>query len=367
MLSRFPVAALSVALLLAGPSAARKPQLTPAAAALLTDDKAGGLFLVAEDNLAVPIAGRGKGVPFLTVKATRLEVISSGADGVATLAIDDEVFRLEKGALTPIPVKGKVGAMPAVSADGKLVASVEEKKILRLFVDGAVKPVSYRRPGRWELEHPYISADGSALLVALRDYTQPLDAYNFLLVDPKSGDVEEIRLAQNTIPGALRVPLGNSQVGIPMYTQGTDEGGFANLMESDLVVLDFKTKKLEPAPKTMRPGRPSPSGKYSIAPGTMRYSNDKRCGGDETRLYQEGKEGKAPLRFTVGEGSVASALDFLPDESGLIANILQLKTCKNRGVIIPLARDDPPSKWAPFALPVREGHLTGRVLYPAKK
>jgi hypothetical protein len=56
-----------------------------------------------------------------------------------------------------------------------------------------------------------------------------------------------------------------------------------------------------------------------------------------------------------------SVLDFLPDGSGLIANVLTLRGCKNKGVIIPNAGGEKPSSWKPFPLPVHPGLITGRV------
>ncbi|MGK4455545.1 hypothetical protein, partial [Klebsiella pneumoniae] len=43
--------------------------------------------------------------------------------------------------------------------------------------------VNYRRAGQWEFVRPWVSPDGHAVLVAVRDYTQPLDAFDLVVVD----------------------------------------------------------------------------------------------------------------------------------------------------------------------------------------
>jgi hypothetical protein len=42
--------------------------------------------------------------------------------------------------------------------------------------------------------------------------------------------------------------------------------------------------------------------------------------------------------------------------------VIDAKTCKTRGVVIPLGGDAPPSSWKPFPLPPREGRIVGRVV-----
>lgn len=346
-------------------TAAPRPSLSADAASLLTK---GGLFLVPEDNLAVPLPGtdaaaagkptaRARSVAFLVEKPRRLEIVTVGP-GEAVLAIDEDLYRLKGTTLTRIATD--IGIQPALSKDGQLVASVVERKQLRLTSPRDVRTLRHLHSGRWELERPYVTPDSTQVLVALRDYTLPLDVYSFVLVNSKTLETEELEISQNFIPGSLRQPLGPTQVGILMHSQSTDENGFAKLGEGSILVFDFKTKKFSPAPAGLRPGHVSPSGKRSLLQGAMRYSDDKTCGGDETLLYDVGA-GK-PVHFAVAADSVVSLLDFLPGEGGLVANILDLKTCSNRGAIIFLDQDLPPAKWPPFALPVRGGRVTGRVL-----
>jgi hypothetical protein len=331
-----------------------RPQLTPAATALIA---AGPVFLVPEDNLAVPLQPHARSAPFLAVKPERLEVVAVGA--APLLVVDDDLYRLAAGKLSF--VAARVGAVPAASADGALIAGIEDKRALKLtHVGGVSSLVPYHRTGNWELDRPYVTPDGAFVLAVVRDYTRPIDAYDFLVVNAKSGEHDEIHLEESFVPGEVRQPLSPTQVALPMGTQQTGADGFTKNVMGDWVVFDFKTKKLGPAPAGLRPGVASPDGKYSIVEGRLSYSDDKRCGGDETLLYEEGKT--RPASFKAGEGVVVSALDFVPDSSAVIANVLTLKSCKTRGVLIPLAGDAPPSTWKPFPLPVRGGRLLGRVI-----
>jgi hypothetical protein len=337
-----------------------RPQLTPAAAALL---QSGGLFLVPDDNLAVPLGGKAKPVPFFATPPTRLEIVSVLPNGDTMLIVDDELYRLRGGALSRLAAQ--IAQQPAASDDGKLVASVDEKRALKLTRGDEAHVAPYRRDGRWELERPYVTPDGTSVLVVVHDYTNDLDVYTLVLVDTKTDAVTEIALDKGFVPGPLRQRVSPTEVAIQMYTQGTDDQHMVTLTETDRVVFDFKTRKLAPAPKTLLPGLPSTDGHYSLMPGKMLFSDNKRCGGDATVLHETGRPKSAS--FTAGAGTVVSALDFLPDGTGLVANVLQLKSCKNRGVIIPLKSDDRPSAWKPFALPVHEGRMAGRVIAPAPK
>jgi hypothetical protein len=347
-----------------GMAAARpRPQLTPQAAALL---QAGGLFLVAEDNLAVPLAKGGKPVPFLAVKPERFELIRAARGPDALVVVDGDVYRLRGAALSR--VASQVATQPAASDDASLVASIDEKRVLKLTRGENSKSVSYRRDGRWELEQPYVTPDGAYVLVAVHDYTHELDAYSFILVDAKSEALDEVTILRNFVPGTLRQPLSPTQVLLQMFAQGPDDSGFASLTETDRVVFDFKSRKLEKPPASALPGLRSPDQRASLLAGKMLFSDDKSCGGDQTLVFEEGR-GK-PASFNGGANTVVSVLDFLPDGSGLIGDVLNLKTCKHRGVIIP-ADGGPGSKrndersWKPFALPARNGgRVLGRVLAP---
>jgi hypothetical protein len=326
-----------------------RPQLTPQAIALWPK----GFFLVPEDNLAVPLDGKSKPVPFLTPAPERLELVSGAGD---LFVIDGDLYKRKDAALSQV-ARG-MGRLAAASADGALVVSIEDKRDLKITTpDGTHKKVPYRRQGNWELDRPYVSPDGTWILALLKDYTQPLDAYDFLVVDPKTLSVDEVHLSKNFVPGDLRQSVSPTQVALQMMVQETDEHGFARLAPSDVVVFDVKSKKLGPPPAGLKPGRASPDGALSLLSGKMFYSNDKSCGADETLLFENDKKSS----FHASDGAVVSVLDFLPDGSGLIANVLTLKGCKNKGVIIPTKGGEKQSSWKPFPLPVHPGHLTGRV------
>jgi hypothetical protein len=320
-----------------------RPQLTPQAVALW----AKGFFLVPQDNLVVPLDGKSKPVPFLNPAPERLDLVSGSKD---LFVIDGDLYRRKDAALSQI-ARG-MGKMAAASSDGALVVSIDDKRDLKITTaDGTHKKVPYRRQGNWELDHPYVSPDGAWIL-------SPLDAYSFLVVDPKTLSVDEVHLSKNFVPGDLRQSVSPTQVALQMMVQETDEHGFARLAPSDVVVFDAKTKKLGPPPPGLKPGRASPDGALSLLTGKMLYSDDKSCGADQTLLYEGEKKSSS---FHAADGQVVSVLDFLPDGSGLIANVLSLKGCKNKGVIIPTKGGEKPSSWKPFPLPVHPGHLTGRV------
>ncbi len=330
-----------------------RPLLTPQALALWPK----GVFIVPEDNLAVPLDGKSKPVPLLTPAPERLELVTGSND---LFVIDGDLYKKKDAALTLV-ARG-IGKLVAASADDGLVASVEDKRDLKLTgADGVIRKVPYRRSGNWELDRPWVAPDGSWVLSVVRDYTDPLDAFGFIVVDPKTLTIDEVKLSKNFVPGDLRQAVTPTQVVLQMLAKETDENGFQRLVPSDLVVFDAKTKKLGPPPPGLRPGRASPDGQHSLLEGKMLYSDDKSCGADETLLYQEGHQA---AHFHSGEGQVVSVLDFLPDGSGLIANVLTLRGCKNKGFIIPLTNKeggDKPSNWKPFPLPVHPGHLVGRV------
>jgi hypothetical protein len=344
--------ALAFLLLIGGAVHARpRPQITPQAAALFGK----GFFLVPEDNLAVPLDGKTKPVPFLAPAPEHLELVTGNDD---LLIIDNDLYR-KKGATLSQVARG-IGKLVASSPDGALVASVEDKRELKLTnVEGVSRKVAYRRAGNWEMDRPWVSPDASWVLASVRDYTAPLDVYVFVLVDAKTLEIDEVQLSRNFIPGELRQAVGPKQVLLRMMAQEADENGFQRMVPSDLVVLDAKQKKLVPPPADVKPGRASGDGKWSLLEGKMLYSDDKSCGADETLVYQTGE--KEPAHYHAGEGQVVSVLDFLPDGSGLIANVLTLRGCKNKGVIIPTVGGEKQSAWKPFPLPVHPGHLVGRV------
>jgi hypothetical protein len=326
-----------------------RPQLAPQAAALLGK----GYFLVADDNLAVPLDGKSKPVPFVQPAPEKLELVSGNND---LFVIDGDLYRKKDAALALV-ARG-IGKLVAASPDGELVASIIDKRDVKLtFADGSSKKVAYRRAGNWEMDRPWVAPDGSWVLALVRDYTAPLDVFAFVVIDAKTQEIAEVELSRNFVPGDLRQAISPTQLALQMMVQETDENGFTKLRPSDLVVFDAKTKKLGPPPPGLRPGRASADGGHSLLPGTIFYSDDKSCGGDETVLFENGKSS----HFAAGDGQVVSVLDFLPDGSGLIANVLTLKGCKNRGVIIPMKGGENQKTWKPFPLPVHPGQMLGRV------
>jgi hypothetical protein len=336
-----------------------RPQLNPAAVPLL----ANGALLLPEDDLVVPLAG-GKALPFLVPPPRRLELLAI-KPGEALIVIDDDVYRYKAGALQR--VASQVGAQPAASDDASLVASIEDKRALRLTRGEVSRRVPYQRSGHFELERPWLTADGKRALVAVHDYGATLDVYEFIVLDTNTNEFHEIKLSNTFVPGPLRQPLSPTEVAIQMFAQHTDDHGMVGLSETDVVVFNLDTRKIVPAPKDLKPGLASPSARFSLLAGGMAYSDDKRCGGDHTLLFEAGRP--KPASFQTAADVVVSVLDFLPDESGIIANVLSLKSCKNRGVVIPLKKgggEVTPAEWKPFALPVRLGRLTGRVIPPAR-
>ncbi|MSP62977.1 MAG: hypothetical protein EXR72_22105 [Myxococcales bacterium] len=349
-------------LLASSPALARppRPQLTDAARALLGK---GGLFLVPQDNLALPLVANGKPVPFFAPAPQRLEVISAAPTGEALLLADGDAYRVRGDVLEL--VAPSVGAQAAASADGKVLAGIEDKKLLKItLVGGAPRMIKYKRPGRWELERPYLSPDGAWTLVTLRDFSNPnLDELYFLAFETRTGvPEEEIALSKSFVPGVLRQPLDPGQVLIQMQSQSMADDGVPVLTEAGLVVFDFKTRKLTAAPPSVRPGLASAKGRYTLLPGPPVWGDGRQCSGDESQVFDGTKR---PSAFRIAEGSVVSGLDFLPDERALIAAVVDLKGCKSRGVLIPLAGDVAPAKWPPFALPpLHDGKISGRVIHP---
>jgi hypothetical protein len=347
-----------IALLLVASSAAarpQRPQLTDGAKAALAKS---GFFLVAADNLAIPLAPNSRGVPLLAPAPQTLELVATPAGADVLLVADGELFRLRGDALSW--VAAAVGAQPAASADGAVVVGIEDKKGIKVTTGGASRIVRYRRPGRWELEHPYVSPDGRWALVTLRDYSNPnLDEFFFLAVDTKGGDPEEIALSKSFAPDVMRQTMSPDEVLLRMLAQSNDEEGAPVVKDAGLVVFDYKTRKLTPAPETLRLGVTSSQG-HTLLPGPTVWGDGRQCSGDQTTLFM--KDAKRGGTLRLGEGTVVSVLDFMPDEHAVIANVLELKSCKNHGVLIPLVGDTPPTKWPTVALPVRLGRVTGRVV-----
>jgi hypothetical protein len=349
-------ALLAVSLLAPSVAVARpRPKLTPQATALL----GAPWLLLPDDNLALALAPGAKPVPFVAGAPARLELVAAGPEPL--LVVDDDLVRLRAGALAL--VAPLVGASPSASADASLIASIDQKRTLQLTRGEATKPVAYRHAGQWELERPWVAPDGRRVVVAVHDYTQALDAWSFVIVDAASGELVEVALSRTFAPGELRQPLGPDALLVQLRSEADGDDGAVALAPASLAVLDLKTKQLGPAPPSLRPGRASPDGRASLFPARVRWSDDKRCGAEETLLYEEGRVKPSVLRASAD--SVVTAIDFVPDGSAVVASVLSLKSCRSRGVIIPLAGDVKPAAWRTVALPSREKTVRGRVIVPA--
>lgn len=357
MFRRWPL----VVLLACAPAGARppRPQLSEPSRAALAKAP---LFLVPEDNLAIPLTAGAKGFPFLSPAPQALAIIRTTPEGDSLLWADGEAYRLHGDALSS--AASLVGAQATASSDGKVFVGIDDKKGIKVTIGGVSRAVKHHRLGRWELEHPRVSPDGRFALVTLRDYSNPnLDEFSFLALETKGGDPEEIALSNSFAPGAFEQWIGADQVVMRMFAQSNDEDGAPVMKEAGMVVFDFKTRKLSPAPDSLKLGVASPKGHHLMLPGPVVWGDGRQCSGDETTLFLDGGKRGATLRL--GEGTIVSVLDFLPDERAVIANVLELKSCRNHGALIPLQGDLPPAKWPSFALPVRVGRVSGRVLYPA--
>lgn len=337
----------TLALVLAASSAGAAPRWKPTAEAKAALDK-GPVLLLPADDLLVPLPS-GKPVRFLDPEPGKLELLDRDF-----VLVEDELFHLEKGKLHRIaaPVFGQ----PAVTPDGAWVVSVENKRTLVVnHGDAPPKRIEWRHEGQWEFERPCLAADGAFILVALREYGQPLDAYSFVIVPTAGGTPDEVRVDRSFVPGLLRHPIAAGKIALPMFTQHVGDDGRVALSESDPVVFDVAAKKLDRAPPSLRLGLPSPSGKRIL------YTPDReehRCGDSESRVF----EGDKQFVFRAGAGKAVQLIDFLPDESGVIAAVIDASSCKTRGVVIPLSGDAPSSSWKPFPLPPREGRIVGRVV-----
>jgi hypothetical protein len=338
----------TLALVLAASSAWASPRFKPTAEAQATLAKGPALLLPADD-LLVPLP-TGKPVRFIDPEPGKIELLDR-----EFVLIEDELFRLEKGKLHRIaaPVYGQ----PAVTPDGAWVVSVENKRTLVLsHGDAPAKRIEWHHDGQWEFERPYLGADGAYILVALREYGQP-DHYSFLIVPTAGGTPDEVRIDRSFVPGLLRHPIAAGKIALPMFTQHIGDDGRVKLSESDPVVFDVAAKKLDRAPAELRLGLESPSGKRILY---TPHREEHKCGDSESRVFELDKP--APFVFRAGADKAVQLIDFLPDESGVIAAVIDAKTCKTRGVVIPLVGDAPPSSWKPFPLPPREGRIVGRVV-----
>lgn len=317
-----------------------------------------GALLILDDNLLVPLNG-GKAVSLLQKPPQRL-VLLRKKPGEALIVIDKDLYRLGGGALQRI-AQG-IEQQPATSLDGKIVVSIEDKRILVLTRGDQVDKINYRRPGNWEFENPFVTADGKRALLTIRDYSAPLEVFEFVLVNLESKETEIVKLSQTFVPGPLRQSLGGDAILMQMYANQGEEDGLLKLSETDFSVLDLAGKKMTPMKSDTLPGEVSPSGKRSVLPGPMVYSDGKRCGADRSVVF--GVEPR-PVQWTAGKDTIVAIYGFTSDEQ-LIADLFSPKTCKHKGVLIPLDKSVPQTKWKAIALPSHQGHLRGEVLLPAK-
>lgn len=338
-----------------------RPTLTAAAVTALG---AGPQLLLPDDNLLVPLDGTGKGkgkaTQLLQTAPKRFEIVSVGPDTL--LAIEQDLYSLKAGALKR--VASGIYADPALGPEG-LVLSIEDKRGLVVTRGEELTKIPYRRPGSWELVRPYVFPDGKHALVTVHDFSQALDGWELLLVDLVSKEVEEVHLSRSFAPGPLRQPLGATQVLFQMYAQKGDSAGGVGVSfdETDFAVFDLVTKKMAAPPLDVMPGQPSASGKVTLLPGVMHYSDDKRCGGDNTFIYLAGK--KKPFRFAADGTEVVSLIDVTPDEKAMVGFVLDTRSCKGHGVLVPLGPDGPglaQSTWKPLQIPYRNGQVRGRVV-----
>ncbi len=357
--SRFG-ASLPLLLTLCAPAMARPhPQLTPEAAALFKGTSA---LVLPTDNLAVSLTSDHRAVALVAPRPAQLVLVAD--TDAPLLAVDGELYRIANGHLSR--AGGAVGRAPSASRDGAVVASLADPHSLTIERAGHVVAVAYKRlvASQWELVRPWVAPDGSSVLVTVRDYTQSLDTFDLVVIDAATGAFEEVHLrSKNFAPGELRQSLDATHVLVDLYLQQSDAAGFIELRETDSIVFDLKNHTFSTVPAGLRLGRSVAGGPYSWRRGKMIFSDDKRCGGDRTLLYQEGKP--LPARLATGGDELVSVVDVWPSSNALIVNVLSPKTCKNHGALVPLVGDDQVNKWAPFPLPLRGGPIDGRIFMPS--
>src|SRR5581483_1664934 len=127
----------------------------------------------------------------------------------------------------------------------------------------------------------------------------------------------EVRVDRSFVPGLARQPIAAGKIALPMFTQHVGDDGRVALSESDPVVFDVSAKKLVRAPEGLRFGLPSPSGNLILY---TPHREEHRCGDSESRVWERDKP--APFVFRAGTGKAVQLIDFLPDESGVIAAVI---------------------------------------------
>jgi hypothetical protein len=340
-----------------------RPKVTPEALSALQK----GALVLPSENAVVPLAvvtGTAPpktpgSIPLVAPPPHRLELVRARR-GEALVVIDDDLVRLRAGEAKRV-AEG-VGADPAASDDASVVVSIEDKRQIRVTRGDQSTRVAYRRPGQWELERPWISGDGKRAIFTVHEITPAgVDLFDLVLVDIDKGEVEELKISRTFAPGPLRQTIGPRQVLFQMFTQQGEEDGRVLLSETDLALFDLDTKKMTKPPADVRPGVQSPSGKLALAAGRWVTSDDKRCGADRTLLLADKREPRL-LSALAGETMPVTGLDFLPDESGVVAAVLDTKSCKLRGLLLSLGAQTNSAKPRAFALPWSGGRVQGRVV-----
>src|SRR5262245_39529824 len=97
-------------------AATPRAKLSAPAAALLAKGK---ILVLPEDNLAMALPPVGKPVPLIEPAPKHISRVTGAP---LLLAADDDVLALKNGALARVAYQ--VGAMPAATADGSLIAGV---------------------------------------------------------------------------------------------------------------------------------------------------------------------------------------------------------------------------------------------------
>src|SRR5262249_44512911 len=152
-----------------------RPMLSADAQAVLAR---GPALLLPEKNQLMPLDGKKPAV-LIDPAPTRLELVDA-----RYLVIDDDLYRLQAGKLSRIA--SPAWAHPTVSPDELWVASIEDKHALKLRGhDGSFRDLPWHHDGNWQFEQPWFSPDGTLVLLVLREFGQPIDAFSFVVIPTK--------------------------------------------------------------------------------------------------------------------------------------------------------------------------------------
>jgi hypothetical protein len=345
--------------ILSGASDARpaRPSLTVEAKALLAAPPVEGLLLLPDDDMLVPLGGKAKPATFLQPAPKRLEIVRV-APGEALLVVDGALVKLA-GAVLHTVAPADIGMDPAVSADASVIVGIEDKRTIKVTTATGSVRVPYRRDGQWELERPWLSADGARALMTVHDFGGTLDAYDLILVDIAKREVEELHLSRTFVPGPLRQTLDDGRVLFRMFTQKNSDDGRVSLDATDFAAFDLTTRKMGTPPPGVLPGIAAPDGSASLIAGPFHTSDDKHCGADATWLHlQAGRP-----RHVVGPTGPLAFVDFANSPTGtLVAWQLDVKTCKGRMLLVPGDAVENTARWKPLGYAPKSPIVHGRVL-----